>query len=204
MTFASLATRWAQLFPEADGDAVQSAFNQLQRDYEEAGRYYHTLEHVGQMLEAQERYFPHASREQVLAIFLHDIVYDARRPDNEERSADAGSTMIRSLGVSESVAAGVAALILCTKTHTASSEQESQLCDLDLISLGLSADEYQANTAAIRKEYRHASEAEWAQGRREFIDRFLARPQIYTTSEIRDEFESAARRNLDHERSLLH
>ena len=203
MTITMLATRWSQLFPDADEAAVSSCFEELQQHYEESGRHYHTLEHIGDMLAAQQRYFPQATREQVLAIFLHDLVYDARRPDNEERSADLGHTMLTALGVSEVSAAKVTALIQCTKTHTASNAQEQEVCDLDLLSLGLPPSDYQENTKRIREEYAFATDEEWAQGRAEFIDRFLARPSIYATDQIKAAFEGDARRNLDHERSLL-
>lgn len=203
MTIPALSRRWSQLFPETDQSVVQAAFHELQEHYEEEGRYYHTLDHIGQMLEAQERYFPRARREQILAIFLHDLIYDAERPDNEERSAEVGSAMIRPLNVPEASVAQVASLILCTKTHQATTAQEMELCDLDLYPLGIPAADYQANTTKVRKEYAFATDAQWAQGRTQFIDSFLARPFIYHNERVRADCEAAVRRNLAHERSLL-
>lgn len=203
MTIPALSRRWSQLFPGADQSAVQAAFHELQEHYEGEGRYYHTMDHIGQMLEAQECYFPWATREQILAIFLHDLIYNAERPDNEERSAEAGSAMIRSLGVQEASAAQVASLILCTKTHQATTTQEKELCDLDLYPLGIPAADYQANTAKVRMEYAFVTDAQWAQGRTQFIDSFLARPFIDHNERVRADCEAAVRRNLTHERSQL-
>lgn len=50
----------------------------------EPHRHYHTLKHVKEML----RHYDGSSRELIAAIWLHDIIYDPRASDNEERSAD--------------------------------------------------------------------------------------------------------------------
>jgi len=200
-----LMARWFALFPDASEDALLHSFNELRELYQQRGRFYHNFDHLGFMLTARQRFFPDATADVDKAIYGHDVVYEAHRHDNEERSAGAMGEIQRSLGDTEESITEVKRLIPLTQNHRVSVGDLSgqQLCDLDLLSLGLPAEEYQANTARIRKEYAFASDAEWAKGRKWFIDGFLAREAIYTTADIRAEFEAAARRNLAHERSLL-
>ena len=56
----------------------------LTRRYAEPHRHYHTLEHVAGML-YEGRAFP-LDDGQVLAVWFHDAVYDARRSDNRSRA----------------------------------------------------------------------------------------------------------------------
>lgn len=200
-----LMARWFALFPAAGEDALLHSFNELRELYQQRGRFYHNFDHLDFMLAARQRFFPDARDDVDKAIYGHDVVYDAHRQDNEERSAGAMSEIQRSLGDTEASIIEVKRLIPITQGHRPKADDPSgqQLCDLDLLSLGLPAEEYQANTARIRQEYAFASDAEWAKGRKWFIDDFLAREAIYGTPDIRAEFEAAARRNLAHERSLL-
>jgi predicted metal-dependent HD superfamily phosphohydrolase len=200
-----LMMRWFELFPRASEGARFHSFVELRELYQQPGRYYHVFSHVGFMIIARQRFFPDAPDELDKAIYGHDVVYDARRKDNEERSAVGMAEIQRSLGDSERSITEVKRLIPLTQRHEPAIGDVAgvQLCDLDLLSLGLPAKDYQANTLRIRQEYAYATDAEWAAERTAFIDRFLQRQVIYVTEAIRAEFEAAARRNLEHERAQL-
>src|SRR5438105_15026827 len=64
-------------------------FEDVSNHYAGPGRFYHTLEHVQNVLEIVETLASSARNPNAikLAAWLHDVVYDSRASDNEERSA---------------------------------------------------------------------------------------------------------------------
>jgi pantetheine-phosphate adenylyltransferase len=91
--------------------------------YDEPNRFYHNWEHIETMLnEAQKMNI--LSDDLFLAIVFHDVIYDPKRNDNEERSAELFHCYIQNDAVKQA--------ILETKTHEPSSKLSTQLCDLDL------------------------------------------------------------------------
>jgi predicted metal-dependent HD superfamily phosphohydrolase len=67
--------------------------------------------------------------------------------------------------------------------------------DMDLAILAGYEPDFAAYDQAIRKEYAHVSDADYRQGRGQFIERFLARPKIFL-SEPFSGMEFSARHNL--------
>jgi predicted metal-dependent HD superfamily phosphohydrolase len=122
----------------ADPTPADRAFEDVCRQYAEPGRFYHTLAHVRDVLATVESLglyakHPNAIR---LAAWLHDVVYDSRASDNEDRSAEYAGRLCQEL----SIPAGdlVAARILKTKTHDAGADDAEArvLLDADLAILG--------------------------------------------------------------------
>ncbi len=199
-----LFRRWVELFPDASVRDVQRIFDYICQRYDEPHRHYHTLaNHIEALLEAQALYFPKAHRSLKLAIWLHDLVYDGRPGDDERCSAAVSSSLLSELAVPQEEIKAVVDLILCTINHVPSAPGASMLCDLDLMSLGTSNDQYWATYALIRQEYAHVSDADWYRGRRAFIQRFLDRPNIFTTLTLGSQFETAARYNLQVEQASM-
>ena len=81
---------------------------------------------------------PSPSQPLCLAAWLHDVIYDSRASDNEERSAEYAHNVLKRLGVSRDVREEVARLILLTRTHeTSPDDTDGQiLLDADLAILG--------------------------------------------------------------------
>jgi predicted metal-dependent HD superfamily phosphohydrolase len=156
----------------------------------EPHRHYHDRRHIAAMLAA----IPpgRESRELIAAIWLHDVVYDPRAGDNEERSAEQAR---RDLAVSDIDAGRVAALILGTKHHRADMEEQQLLNDLDLGILGASPDAYARYAADIRREYAHVAEEAYRAGRARVLRGFLELPAIYGGADFRH-LEEPARANL--------
>src|SRR3954468_13598148 len=69
---------------------AREAFADVSTRYAEAGRYYHVLAHISNVLETLEsiRFCAENWNALRLAAWLHDVVYNSRASDNEERSAD--------------------------------------------------------------------------------------------------------------------
>jgi predicted metal-dependent HD superfamily phosphohydrolase len=178
---------------------------ELRRAYEAPERHYHDLRHIETLLGlAQEHADAIADRDAVeAAIWFHDAIYDTRRNDNEERSAELAIARLTGTASEDRIAL-IAAMIRATAGHRvpdfadAGAAQDCALfLDMDLAILGAPAAEFGAYEHAARREYDWVTEPQWRLGRRAVLAGFLARPAIYATAQFRASHEAAARRNLE-------
>ena len=98
---------------------ADETFEDIRQHYAEPGRFYHTLDHIGAMLETVESLAALARNlnSVKLAVWLHDVIYDSRASDNEARSAEYAEQLCEKLSMPDGHL--VAALIRKTKTHDA-------------------------------------------------------------------------------------
>lgn len=163
--------------------------------YQRPERAYHDDWHVRNMLcalAAQGVLTPTLA----LAVWGHDLVYDPRKHDNEERSAEVFDNWLQTQDAPEELRKQIRTLILATR-HTSPpySHEEALLVDADLSILAAPAEEFQAYEEGIRQEYAHVPALLYRAGRRRVLQAFLNRERIYTTPEF-SELEEQARRNL--------
>lgn len=180
-------------------EARQDIFEQLVTAYARPDRHYHDLRHIAGCLAELNNTGQSPTNPQALelAIWFHDVVYDGRRQDNEERSADVAEAALRRLGVEEILRREVRELILLTRHDKVPPTIDGKLMvDIDLAGLGVAAEVFDANGLAIRQEYSHVSDAEFRRGRATLLGRFLERPRIYYTDAFHDRYEKQARANL--------
>ena len=163
--------------------------------YAEAHRAYHNAQHVRAVLHALD------SRQVLtptlaLAVWGHDLIYDPRQHDNEQRSADVFDGWLAERGVSTGQRADIHALILATRhAAPAATRAEALLIDADLSILGADAGAFAAYDTAIRREYKHVPGLLYRMGRKKILRGFLERERIFTTPEFA-ELEGQARANL--------
>jgi predicted metal-dependent HD superfamily phosphohydrolase len=188
-----LRRAWRETLPEADRLGAD-----LLRRWSELGRAYHDAEHLAEVLTALGELADPVPRTARLAAWFHDAVYDPRRDDNEERSAQLAAATLPDAGVDPAGVAEVERLVRLTATHepVADDADGSLLCDADLAILGSSPARYARYVEDVRREYSHVPESDFRAARGRILRGFLARPAIYRTSSGRDRWESAARRNL--------
>jgi predicted metal-dependent HD superfamily phosphohydrolase len=171
------------------------------KHYAGPGRFFHTLDHVRDVLDTVESLGSHTRNLNAvkLAAWLHDVIYDSRASDNEERSADFAQRLCEELSIPEGRI--VASLILKTKTHDSGEDADAQvLLDADLAILGASEAVYRGYAKQIRQEYAWVPEADYCQGRRRVLENFLNRPRIF---HFLSRLEDPARRNIAAEISRL-
>jgi predicted metal-dependent HD superfamily phosphohydrolase len=169
-------------------------FEVVCRYYAGPGRFYHTLDHVQNVLETVKSLGSYARNPNAvrLAAWLHDVIYDSRALDNEELSADYAERLCEKLSIPEGRL--VAALIRKTKTHDAGEDADAQvLLDADLAILAASEPVYQIYAAKIRQEYAWVSESDYRNGRQRVLQTFLSRPRIF---HLLCRLEEPARQNL--------
>lgn len=132
------------------------------------------------------------------AIWFHDAVYDTKRKDNEEKSAELAEAVLRGAGISSKFVDKVKDLILITKHDSAPEYKDSALMvDIDLASLALPRDVFKENNMDIREEYSWATDQEYRDGRAKFAESMLSRPSIFQTEFFRQRNENKARRNME-------
>ncbi len=191
-----LHRKWHELLNAWTVDVMlaDQTFDEISSQYAGPGRFYHSLDHVQNVLETVQSLGVHACNPNAvkLAAWLHDVIYDSKAADNEEKSAAYARRLCQELSIPDGPL--VASLILKTKSHDAGEDADSQvLLDADLAILGASEADYQAYSQKIRLEYGWVPEPEYRKGRRQVLERFLSRPKIF---HLLSHLEEAARRNI--------
>ena len=192
--------RWTRLWREigAKGDGI-SVYHELVSFYSESHRRYHNLRHVADCLKEFDP-AKHLAQQPLAieaAIWFHDAIYNTHAPDNEEKSAELAKKRLSEAGVITDLKGSVAALVMATKTHDSSLHRDAPLLvDIDLSIFGKSEERFWEYENQIRREYDWVPSETFAIKRAEILERFLARPRIYSTKEFFDSYEKQARVNL--------
>lgn len=166
--------------------------------YTAEGRYYHDARHVAKCLEWLQRMRHLAQRpgEIAVAIWFHDAVYDPRRSDNEERSADWARQFLQSSKAAPEITRRITEMILATKTHDVPSGDGALMMDIDLSILGTDETAFDAFERDVHREYAWVAEEKYRAGRATILQEFLDRNPIYQIREMRDLLEQTAKKNL--------
>ncbi len=209
---ADLRAAFAAALPatHASSAAADDAWAELVKRYGARGRHYHTLRHLAHMLAELAPYQTAIGAEWpavVLAVFYHDIIYNPRRADNEEKSAALAAARLPTLGLSPEAVQQCVGLILATRhlSHQAlDPDWLTQLfLDTDLAILGAAPEVYATYTAHIRREYGWFPDLLYRPGRRKVLRHFLAQPHLFRTPDFAARYEAAARQNLANELGAL-
>ena len=186
--------RWHELWERLGGRPADGLYEELIGRYQEPHRKYHTPRHLDECfahLDAARTLAEHAA-EVELALWFHDAVYDTRRQDNEEKSAD----WARRVCPAEA-ADRVHALILATRHDAVPSGRDAELLvDIDLSILGAAPERFDEYELQVREEYAWVPGFVFRRKRAEILEGFLARPAIFGTEMFFHSLEQAARANL--------
>jgi predicted metal-dependent HD superfamily phosphohydrolase len=131
-----------------------------------------------------------------LAVWFHDAVYDGER-DAEERSAVWAEEAL----AGTAYAAEVARLVRLTETHDPAGDDSAgqALCDADLAILAMPQERYDAYVAGVRREYDYLADSDFAAGRAAVLHNLAGRDRLFHTAYGRENWEPAARVNLERE-----
>jgi predicted metal-dependent HD superfamily phosphohydrolase len=193
-------TDLARFWPEGVDDGVRS---RLEAAYAGAGRGYHDVRHLTDVLERVEELLDADDplREAVLlAAWFHDAVYDGR-PDDEERSARWAEAAL----AGSPLAGEVGRLVRLTSTHRPTEDDRAGqvLCDADLAILAAGPERYTSYVQGVRSEYAHVTDGDFAAGRAAVLRDLLAKPSLFHTPAARDRWERRARTNVEREIGTL-
>jgi predicted metal-dependent HD superfamily phosphohydrolase len=199
-----LREQWVATWGALGVAAPEGVFEELLARYGEPQRHYHTARHLEECFAQLPAVRDEAERpgEVELALWFHDAIYDTKRQDNEERSAEWARAVVAKAGLGASVGERVAALIMSTRHDAVPADTDSRIVvDVDLSILGappLRFDEYEHD---VRDEYGWVPNAVFRRERRKILGRLLSRGELFNTPRMREAFEQRARANL--ERSLV-
>lgn len=181
---------------------TQETMAKLYYAYQMPGRFFHNIHHISECFKE----LTEAMRSGVVvenelalrrALWFHDYIYDGRRNDCEELSADAAAQSALDEGHSEEFAARVHRYVMVTK-HTDEyapvTPDEKLIVDIDLCSLALP--DFDAVSEAIRKEYAFVPDEVFWPARKAILRKFLERGRIYHTEYFHVKHETMASRNL--------
>lgn len=209
----ALQSQWQRLAQSSGADAqlAQAVWLNLQRNYSAPARHYHNLGHIKALLDWVELFHSQLQQPDAVrfAVWFHDAIYKPRRHDNEERSAELATQELSRLNVPGATINAVNALILATKQHRAEAlpaklaADGRWFLDFDLAILGSRPEIYRAYSQAIRREYAWAPNPLYRRGRRQVLESFLQRAQLFFTAEMRARREAQARQNLTEELASL-
>lgn len=196
--WVSVASQYA-----SDPSVIESLFNSIVEHYSARDRAYHNLSHIQSLLSLSESLLDKIQNREAFyfAIWFHDVIYDTKKSDNEEKSAEFAVEALASLGVPEQTISLAREMILATKHHRADdlSWDMKAFLDLDTSILGAPEEVYKEYSRAIRKEYAWVPDLLYRKGRMKVLKDFLGRERIYSTEEIASKYELQARRNLAEE-----
>lgn len=136
--------------------------------YNEPHRFYHNFEHIEKMInDAKSKNI--LTDDLFLAIVFHDIIYNPKLNDNEEKSAELFYSYIKNDEIKQA--------ILETKTHTPTSKLSKQLSDLDLSILWSDYETFIDFENKIFKEYQFFDYETYKEKRLEILFDFGINPE---------------------------
>lgn len=200
----NLKEKFTQLcFPFTENQSlIDSLWLEIEKNYSEQGRYYHTLRHLENIfleLESVKTNILNFSNIS-FSIFYHDIIYNASSKINEEKSAEFADLSLQKLNIDQKSIEMITHQIIATKMHKISDHSDiNYLLDADLSILGGNTDTYIEYTKNIRKEYSIYPDFLYKPGRKKVLHHFLALDSIFKTDYFKDRYESQARENMKFE-----
>ena len=193
-----LLKRWEAIMPGHD-----ALFLDLLDRWSEDHRRYHGCTHLLAVLEALDLLTDPADppRTALLAAWFHDAVYRGVAGQDEEESARLAEERLTDAGLPAADVAEVARLVLLTSDHRPQpgDDDGALLCDADLSVLGGEPEPYARYVAAVREDYAHIGDADFAAGRAAVVRRLLELDPLFHTERARELWIESARRNLQGE-----
>lgn len=190
---------WRGVWRALGATVDDALYHEVLARYQAPERHYHTTQHLEEMFALWPLVEPLARHgaEVQAAIWFHDAVFDVTRADNESRSAEWVRAVLLAGGAREVVAARVHSLVMETRHDGEPERADAQaLVDLDLAILGADPVRFDQYEHQVRAEYAIVPVTEFRARRREMLERFLARPRIFSTAPLYALREEQARENL--------
>jgi predicted metal-dependent HD superfamily phosphohydrolase len=190
-----LFNRWNAIMPGHD-----ALFLDLLDRWSEPHRKYHGCTHLLSVLEALDLLTDPVDppRPVLLAAWFHDAVYQGVAGQDEEESARLAEDRLQAAGLPEAEVVEVSRLVLLTSDHRPQpgDDDGALLCDADLSILGGEPDEYARYLAAVRQDYAHIGDADFAAGRAAVVRQLLELDPLFHSGRARELWLDAAHRNL--------
>lgn len=192
---------WSATFEKALFKDLEQCFLIVTEHYDNPNRHYHNLKHIEDLITQIEQLSLSANDKAILinVALFHDVIYNAGRKDNEQKSAEFAGFWLSKLNMGTIESEIICDIIRSTNTHQSSDLLTQLFLDIDLSILGGNEENYQEYTAQIRKEHIQIPNFLYKIGRKRFLKQMLSRKVIFATTEYFEAFENNARKNLKNE-----
>lgn len=189
---------WIDICNHFGLDVSNIIFENVIKRYAEYHRTYHGLVHLCECLQRLRDIDCDGFHEIALAILFHDAIYDVRRTDNEQQSAELAKQELRSIGMHPVVINRIEKMILLTKHDQEPDTQDEMLMlDIDLAIFGCGSGPIVEYDRQIRVEYIHIPNEIYFKKRKEVLQSFLNKDRIYHTQDFFYRYERSARVDID-------
>lgn len=198
MREARFKALWQRCATPASDEFASGVYRDVRDRYMEPHRRYHTPVHIAHCLNQFDLARDHMDEPDAveMALWFHDVVYDARANDNEEQSA---KYFLETCGekLDSDFRSKVFDLIIVTiHKELPKSNDEKFMVDIDLSSFGLPWDRFLKDSEGVRNEFPHLSDEEFYPAQKIFLDSLLERKHFCFTRFFRERHEQTARDNI--------
>ncbi|CAN5916757.1 hypothetical protein BH11BAC7_BH11BAC7_27630 [soil metagenome] len=189
-----------------NSNSIMELWSEIEAAYSGKKRHYHTLSHLGNLLNQLTVYKDQINDwdAMLFALFYHDVVYNALKQDNEEKSAELAEKRMNSLRVPADMIERCRKMILATKSHRPNPDYDTNFfMDADLSVLGEDWDAYSEYCQQVRKEFAIFPDLIYNPGRKKVLTNFLQMERIFKTEAFYEKYEANAKKNLAREISEI-
>lgn len=166
--------------------------------YTEPQRAYHTVQHIVECLDLFYK-IEHELSDPIAvqtAIWFHDVIYDPKSSDNEQRSAEVMMAHCADF-LHPGQLEKVYQWIIATQQHQPSLDADlNTLLDIDLAILGVSSSRFQQYQQQIQSEYAWVESTLYTKKRNAVLKQFFDMQPLFQTAYFQDLFEFNAKKNL--------
>jgi len=190
---------WQRNLVAGATDESAAIHQRLLAGYNESHRHYHTLAHIEHCMGMFERCKAFVSRPDALeiAIWMHDVILEPGRRDNEAVSAELYLELSANANGDE-MRQSINRMIMAT-LHDGNSLEDADsiyMVDIDFSSFALCWDDFLRDSLGLRAENPHLSDADYYLNQTGFQRRLLARPRFFLSDFFFERYEQQARSNL--------
>ena len=193
-----MKTRFIELIRSIEGniDLATIYFNEIKIHYNSKERAYHNLTHIAQSMKEYDNFNIYSPKIE-LAIWYHDVIYNPKRNDNEEKSSEFAKNQLTNMNVNHSLINDSIRIINSTKhTYLLSNLDEMIMSDIDLSIFGKDKQRLIQYEEGIRFEYSFVPENVYRIERSKILKRFFEKDRIYYIDFFHNRYEEKAKRNL--------
>ena len=185
-----------------DNRLINVLWTEIEKNHSSKKRHYHTLQHLENLLSQLTNVKGEIKNWETIlfTLYYHDLIYNATKSDNEEKSAELAEKRMKEISVSSDIIEQCKKQILATKSHHKSIDSDTNyFTDADLSILGSGWDTYQLYCKNVRKEYAIYPAFIYNPGRKKVLNHFLSMDRIFKTDFFYYKFETQAKQNLQRE-----
>lgn len=189
-----------------DQRLIEPLWAEIEKNYSKKKRYYHNLTHLDHLYFQLSKIKTEINDWDTLlfSLFYHDVIYNASKRDNEEKSAALAKENLLLISYPIEKINTCYEQIIATKSHAVSDNNDTNFfTDADLSILGQSWENYEVYYKQVRKEYAIYPDFLYNPGRKKVLQHFLSMERIYKTDYFFEKFEEQARVNLQLELDKL-